>query len=163
MTYQNGTTYPYTDRDLRRDNPGVSFPPLTDEIRAEYGMTPVTTPPRPEPIPGKTHVLSSQPVNGALEWIEVGIPEQQLLDAAQAECKRRILEVVSTTMQINMAAASAAGLLTEAQSVAYTEGLLWIASMRATWRQIVDDGIDVYDDANWPECPTSAVEFANNF
>lgn len=42
------TTYPYTMRDLRRDNPQVSFPAEPEaELLAEYGVFPVepTTPP----------------------------------------------------------------------------------------------------------------------
>lgn len=164
MTYKNGNRYPYTDDDLRRDNPRVSFPArLSDAIRARYGMEPVAIPPKPEPTPGKYHRLSDTLTDGALTWVEYDIPLDQQYEAAQAECKRRILEVVSTTMQINMAAASAANLLTPEQTAAYISGLGWIQSMRATWRQIVDDGLDVYDDANWPQCPDDAATFASNF
>lgn len=44
--------YPYSDAQLRRDNPRTGFPKhLTDEIRAEYGMVPVPDLPRPEHDP----------------------------------------------------------------------------------------------------------------
>lgn len=164
MIYKCGNKYPYTDDNLRRDRPRVSFPArINDTVRVRYGMVPVSIPPQPAPTPGKKYRLSDTLTDGALTWVEYDVPLEQQYEAAQAECKRRILEVVSTTMQINMAAASAAGLLTEDQKAAYINGLGWIQSMRETWRQLVDDGLDVYDDMNWPLCPDDAAEFANQF
>lgn len=164
MTYQNGDKYPYTDQDLRTENPTVSFPKvLTDELRAEYGMTPVAVPDQPEEKPGKRYRLSDTPVDGVLEWIECDIPLEERMSEAQRECKRRILAVASTTKQLNMAAAVAAGLLDDTGKGLYTQGLLWIASMRQTWHNLAEQGADVYDDANWPECPEAVIEFANNF
>ncbi len=42
----NLAAFPYTDGDLRRDNPGVSFPvfsELTDDVRATFGMVEVVS------------------------------------------------------------------------------------------------------------------------
>lgn len=54
--------FPYTDRDLRRDNRNVSFPAdLDDETRAEYQMVPVIPAEIPE---GKISLGSTA------QWIE---------------------------------------------------------------------------------------------
>lgn len=76
---------------------------------------------------------------------------------AKAECRRRILDLVDETAQINLAAAAAADKLTAEQLATYDAGLDWIMSLRATWQTLANDlNIDIYDDANWPQ-PTQAM------
>jgi hypothetical protein len=78
-------------------------------------------------------------------------------DIARAECKRRILDLVDETAQINLAAAAAAEVLTAEQLTTYKAGLAWIMSLRATWPTLAADAdADIYDDANWPQ-PTQAM------
>jgi hypothetical protein len=76
---------------------------------------------------------------------------------AKAECRKRILDLVDETAQINLAADAAAEVLTTEQLTTYKAGLAWIKSMRATWHTLAADvDADIYDDANWPQ-PTQAM------
>jgi hypothetical protein len=78
-------------------------------------------------------------------------------DQAKAECRRRILDLVDETAQINLAAAAAAEVLTAEQLTTYKAGLAWIMSLRSTWPTLAADAdADLYDDANWPQ-PTQAM------
>jgi hypothetical protein len=160
---------PYTDADLRRDlasgENAVTILPkvLTDEIRAAHGMYPVEYLPKPEPLPAKRIVQAKEIIDGSIGWEYEDIPLEERMSEAQRECKRRILAVASTTKQLNMAAAVAAGLLDDTGKGLYTQGLLWIASMRQTWHNLAEQGADVYSDSNWPECPAEVVEFAKAF
>jgi hypothetical protein len=78
-------------------------------------------------------------------------------DQAKAECRRRILDLVDETAQINLAAAAAAEVLTAEQLTTYKAGLAWIMSLRSTWPTLAADAdADLYDDANWP-APTQAM------
>ena len=159
---------PYTDEDLRRDlsrGETITILPieLTDEIRAAHGMHLVEYLPQPEPLPAKRIVPAKEIIDGAIGWEYEDIPLEERMSEAQRECKRRILAVASTTKQLNMAAAVAAGLLDDTGKGVYTQGLLWIASMRQTWHNLAEQGADVYDDRNWPECPAEVVEFAKAF
>lgn len=87
-------------------------------------------------------------------------PEQVLESrqaSAKAECRRRILDLVDETAQINLAAAAGADTLTAEQLTVYKAGLSWIMSMRSTWPTLAADvNADIYDDANWPQ-PTQAM------
>ena len=57
----DGLVFPYTDRDLKRDNRNVSFPAvLTDDARASVGVYPVTVDPAPNYDP-TTQVLTQAP------------------------------------------------------------------------------------------------------
>lgn len=72
--------------------------------------------------------------------------------ARKAECRARIFAVVDQTAQMNLAAAAAAGALTEAQMGVYRVGLSWIHAMRAA--QV---------DGNWPDVPAGVQELADAF
>jgi len=84
-------------------------------------------------------------------------------DAARAECRRRILDAVDETAQINLAAAVAVGLLSDEELSIYRAGLGWVARMRAAWGPIAEAGKDPADDANWPAPPPGAAELAARF
>ena len=73
-------------------------------------------------------------------------------EARKAECRTRIFAVVDQTAQMNLAAAAAAGALTEAQMGVYRAGLSWIHAMRAA--QV---------DGNWPDVPAGVQELADAF
>lgn len=66
----DGAVFPYTDRDLKRDNRNVSFPAIiNDEARASVGVYPVTVAAKPV-YDADTQVVTQDPpqeVNGA--WI----------------------------------------------------------------------------------------------
>ena len=83
--------------------------------------------------------------------------------AGKAECRRRIFAVVDEMAQINLAAASGAGLLDAEQMAAYVAGLGWITQMRGTWPGLVDAGADLTDDANWPTVPDGAAALVSAF
>lgn len=60
--------YPYSDEQLRKDNPNVSFPAeLTNDVRARFGMRPLidTTPPAPAPY---EEVVEDTPVPSGARW-----------------------------------------------------------------------------------------------
>jgi hypothetical protein len=84
-------------------------------------------------------------------------------DAGRLECRRRIFAVVDEMAQINLAAASGAGLLDAEQMAAYVAGLGWITQMRGTWPGLVDAGADLSDDANWPAVPDGAAALVSAF
>lgn len=84
-------------------------------------------------------------------------------DVGRLECRRRIFAVVDEMAQINLAAASGAGLLTAEQMAAYVAGLLWIQQMRGAWAGLVASGADLSDDANWPAIPAGAATLAATF
>jgi hypothetical protein len=73
-------------------------------------------------------------------------------DARKAECRTRIFAVVDQTAQMNLAAAAAAGVLSEAQMGVYRAGLSWIHAMRAA--QV---------DGNWPDVPAGVQDLADAF
>lgn len=71
---QDGTLdrYPYTLTDLRRDNPGTSFPPsITDEVATSFGVVPVT--PADQPAYDHTVDLSRTAQKKSGKWVEVWI------------------------------------------------------------------------------------------
>lgn len=74
-------------------------------------------------------------------------------NACAGECRRRIIAVVGETNQINISGAAAAGLLSEADLMIYTNSLLWIAEMRAAWAPLAASTADFTDDALWPPVP----------
>lgn len=82
---------------------------------------------------------------------------------AKAECRRRIIEVCDETAQLNLTAACAAGVMTEAQLITYRIGLGWVAAMRATWPEIANRALDPQDDANWPVVPSGVAELLSSY
>lgn len=84
-------------------------------------------------------------------------------EAARAECRRRILAVCDETAQINLAAAVAAGAITDDDLDTYRAGLAWVDAMRATWEGLAEAGADIGDDANWPAVPDGVAELAARF
>lgn len=98
----DGAVFPYTDRDLKRDNRNVSFPAsITDEARASVGVYPVTVVGKPPYDPHTQVITQSQPeeVSGmwAVAWIVRNKTAEELAadrarDTArvQAEMSRRL-------------------------------------------------------------------------
>lgn len=65
-------TYPYSPEQLRRDNPGTSFPSeISDALLAEWGVYPVTptTPPGYDPITQTLHEDIPIQIDG--QWVQV--------------------------------------------------------------------------------------------
>lgn len=85
------------------------------------------------------------------------------MEAARAECARRIVAVVNPTAQINLAAAAAGGLLSAADTVSYRAGLAWIGAMRAAWRAVAMSLRDPGADAHWPAPPTAVIDLGQRF
>lgn len=80
-------TFPYTDADLRRDNPNVSFPAdLNDETRAEYGMVPVVAVDVPH---GKISTGSTAELIEGV-WTQVHTLEDRPLEDMKAEKRAAI-------------------------------------------------------------------------
>lgn len=85
------------------------------------------------------------------------------LEAARAECGRRIGLVVNQTAQMNLAAAAAGGILPAADAATYRLGLGWIAAMRTAWRPIAQAGQDPQEDRHWPAAPEAVIEMGRRF
>lgn len=62
--------FPYTSADLRRENPGTSFPDeITDEIYASYGVAPVVSSEVPE-FDSKTHRVTQSLRRIGPDWTQ---------------------------------------------------------------------------------------------
>lgn len=82
-------------------------------------------------------------------------------EAANAECKRRILDVIDYDAQTNIQGEAIAGRLTNAQMQTFADGTAWIHLMRAACHGFYSDlDADLYDDANWPDCPADVAALA---
>lgn len=82
----------------------------------------------------------------------------------KAACGLRIFDVVDQIAQINIAAAAAAGSLSEQEMTTYRAGLNWINEMRhACGALIADAAADWQDDAVWPALPDGVAELAARF
>ena len=65
----NGAVFPYSDRDMKRDNRNVSFPKnITDENRASVGVYPVTIADKPAYDAATQVVEQSTPQETAGAW-----------------------------------------------------------------------------------------------
>ncbi len=159
------STFPYTDKMLRRDNPQTSFPgKMTDELRASFGVAPVTQLGHTATTSTQIAVAWATPqlLDGRwfLGWdIREKTPEEAAAELearkqlAKAECHRRIVLVADEASQLNLAAAAGGGILTEEQGAIFLSSLAWIKSMRDTWRALAASGADLDDDSNWPAPP----------
>lgn len=74
------------------------------------------------------------------------------LAARKADCRARIFAVVDQTAQMNLAAAAAAGALTEEQMTVYRSGLSWIHAMRAACAE-----------ETWPDLPPGVAALAAQY
>lgn len=84
--------------------------------------------------------------------------------AIKAECGRRIMAVASQNAQMNMTAACAAGVMSDADKATYAASLLWVAQMRARCAALIDAADPGYtDDTKWPPCPAPVVALAARF
>lgn len=93
---------------------------------------------------------------------------------AKQDDKRRVLVAAETTDRIeavanayareNMAAAAAAGLLSEKDLETYRSAVRWIDQMRASFRTLVaDPTLAPTDDAHWPEVHPDVIALANRY
>ncbi len=95
------------------------------------------------------------------------------ISAIKAECRRRIYAAASAETQMNMA--TAAAFISSKTASARTEGekailtgveasLAWVAEMRGKVATLAaDPETDIHDDANWPECPDTALAVVAQF
>lgn len=93
--------FPYTLRDLRRDNPSVSFPnKMTPEVYGEYHVQAVRVEPRPDDEDGKKVEQNRNPEYKVNEWV-LGwtvrdYTEQELEGFANTARQRRNQELART-------------------------------------------------------------------
>ena len=100
------------------------------------------------------------------DGIAISDPDPRPFDgqAVKIECGRRIYAVASAASQVNMAAARAAGIMSEAENTAFLAGLAWIAAMRAASATLIStEDATFADDVHWPACPAEVVALAANF
>lgn len=65
------STAPYTIRQLRLDNPNVSFPASPDnDLLAEWGVVPVEAQPMPEFDPATHRTVLLEPVEAGGKWVQ---------------------------------------------------------------------------------------------
>lgn len=82
----------------------------------------------------------------------------------KAACSARIFEVADQVAQTNMAAALAAGRMSEDDTNRYSQFLDWIAAMRMACRAQIDAGAsDAVGADAWPELPASVGDLAHTF
>ena len=82
---------------------------------------------------------------------------------ARDTCRRRIIEMVSETKQMNITAAASAGMLSGGQHAGHAAMTGWIGSMRAAWGPLADTQVDLSDDSNWPDAPATLIAFVSEF
>ena len=90
------SAFPYTLADLRKDNPGTSFPAdITDETLALFSVHPVATTSAPE-FDSKTHRVKQGVELADGTWTQMWhvqeLPEQQASDNIRAERNRRLAD-----------------------------------------------------------------------
>jgi len=89
---------------------------------------------------------------------------QARASSIKTECKARILAVCNEVVQINLAAAAAAGRLSPDQQAAFGAGLQWIEDMRAACAaRIADTATDPSERADWPPVPVGVAELTQAF
>jgi len=105
-TKADGAVFPYSDRDMKRDNRNVSFPKnITDENRSSVGVYPVTIAQKPA-YDASTQVVEQstpQEVNGA--WIAGWTVRDKTADEL-AEYKDRLFSQINTERERRLAAGS---------------------------------------------------------
>lgn len=84
-------------------------------------------------------------------------------EQAKSECRRRIEAVVDVATQTNILGALQLGQLSAEQQVVFQSGYEWVGQMRAAWPEIIANGGDIYDDANWPAVPAGVKNLAEEF
>ena len=163
MWVKDGQTV--TPKQLRAANPNVSIP--KDFASWElFGAEKVAVYPQPDAPFGKTPQLKAPEIKDGFwvaEWELVAWPDEQRKEAISAECRRRIYEIADETAQINLVAANGAGMLTPEHVAVWKSGLQWVAAMRAQYQTIFTQGLDPYDDANWPDVPAGVAELGAAF
>ena len=78
--------------------------------------------------------------------------EATVLALRKSDCRTQILAVISSTAQLNLAAAAASGILNLEQMASYRTALGWIAAMR-----------EACTTGNWPPVPADIVTLAKQF
>lgn len=104
-----------------------------------------------------------------IDWMQMQPAEALVAEAvaervaaAKAECRRRILAVANETAQLNLTAASAAGLLAPADRATFAAALAWVAAMRAACGAAAN-APDPAEDALWPAVPAGVADLAARF
>lgn len=145
----NGEWQQYTLRQLRQDNPQVSFPAEpTDALLAEYGMYPVSTEAQPT-YDTRYQRLTQGPmteVNGVVTrgWVIEEIPAT--VDRVKAEAYRRIIEICPEWKQRNLTA--------QAAQLAKKGEANWTAEEAAAW----DAGQAIWDQISAIRAASDTIE-----
>lgn len=135
--------YPYSIEDLRKENPGTSFPAtMPDERLADWGVFPVavTTPPAFDPLTQK--LVEEQPVNIGGTWTQVW--SVVALDADELEAKRQqVRGEITDAVQARLDAfaqsrgydniVSACSYATSTHAKYGPEGRYGVSAREATW------------------------------
>lgn len=99
--------YPYSPHQLRRDNPGTSFPrQIPDALAAEFGVFPVTVADKPAHTPAQVAERDAAPTPTGGAWVlgwtvrDMTAEEQaQEFTARQSEMRQRIRSAYSAAMR----------------------------------------------------------------
>lgn len=96
--------------------------------------------------------------------VEDQVSDERFASAVKDECRRRILAVASSNTQINMIAAVAAGILSEAERSSYSSAVEWVGDMRrASTLLISNKDNDFRDESKWPPIPEHALALCKKF
>lgn len=95
LVTNTGYQYPYSQDQLRYDNPNVSFPlPMTDETCAEFNVYPVNVKPIPSHDPHVQRVVQQDPILIDNIWVQ----DWNVLELSDEE-KQQIIQDNSTNVR----------------------------------------------------------------
>lgn len=114
--------YPYSDAQLRRDNPRRSFSAITDEVRAAHGVHPVHDTPRPEHDPAKQRVIEGTPALKRGKWVQHWNVEDLSAEQVEAAINAARAEMRLSRAQFALSAARA-GLISAGEAEAWAGGV----------------------------------------
>ena len=98
--------------------------------------------------------------NGEVSDIKVpdSVGSSPSLSQIQGEVRRRILAQASSNTQINMSAAAAGGVLSDADMSAFQSALSWVSEMRSRGVELHAAGdVTFADDSHWPTLSVEAT------
>ena len=102
--HTQSSTYPYSDTQLKRDNPQTSFPrEINDEVRTSFGVYPVQATPQPEYDPATHSVRAADPLliegQWTLQWEVYPLPAEEVAANQAAAAQALQQSIVDATQQ----------------------------------------------------------------
>lgn len=130
--------YPYSDAQLRRDNPRRSFSAITDEVRAAHGVHPVHDTPRPEHDPAKQRVIEGTPALKRGKWVQHWNVEDLSAEQVEAAINAARAEMRLSRAQFALSAARA-GLISAGEAEAWAGGVSLPEAVSSAFNDSIED------------------------